>query len=269
MYYWVGLLVGSLYLVASVLAVVLFLTQRQGVRLAFRLAAACGVASNLFLVALGVRSGRFPVTTVFEAMSFLALLLAVVSLAFELRGTRKSFGGFAFPLVFLFQLLSVLFSRTPALGASIVRLPLFSFHTISTLLGYSCFIYAMVLGLLYLYVFHGIRAKRFRVLGHQLPPMEILDQTNVVTQVAGLIFLGLGIASGSGLSLLVWERLPWTDIKILLSAALWIFFLVSILLRGLLRWGGRRMSFMPIVGFALIMAILAFETFGRSTLHRF
>jgi ABC-type transport system involved in cytochrome c biogenesis permease subunit len=99
--------------------------------------------------------------------------------------------------------------------------------------------------------------------------MEILDHTNLLTQVAGLIFLSLGIASGSGLALMVWERLPLTDPKILLSAALWLFFLVSIFLRSVLRWSGRRMSFLPVIGFALIAVILVFESLGRGTLHRF
>jgi hypothetical protein len=180
----------------------------------------------------------------------------------------KAAAFFAFPLVFVSQLLASVGSRVIYLDRDLFRSPLFGSHTLATSLGYAAFAYSMILGLMYLHLFRELKAKDLRRMYDRLPPLELLERMNRATLIAGFAFLTVGILLGSLLAVKVWGRLPLTDPKILLSGVLWLLYVAGMLLRRLFRWSGRQLSWFSVSGFAVVVAFMVTVRLLLPTLHR-
>jgi ABC-type transport system involved in cytochrome c biogenesis permease subunit len=92
---------------------------------------------------------------------------------------------------------------------------------------------------------------------------------NQTALIAGFAFLTAGIILGSLLAVRVWGRIPLADPKILLSGMLWLLYVAGILLRRLLHWSGRQLSYFSVSGFAVVVTFMAAVRLLLPTLHRF
>ncbi len=222
-----------------------------------------------FFILQWVVTGDIPLLTVFHAFSFLSLILAAIFLLIDRRLVNKSLGSFAFPLIFVFQVISSFGFRISHLDSEVLGLPIFSVHTVSSVAGYGFFVYSMILGILYLYLSYELKQKKFNVLFDRLPSLETLNRMNGVCIVAGFALLSLGIATGSIMAVRIWKVFPLLDPKIFLSVVLWVFCIINIVFRHLVRWSGKNMSLLSVFSFVLIIIIFMVETFALPTIHRF
>ena len=127
----------------------------------------------------------------------------------------------------------------------------------------------MILGILYIYLSYGLKQKKFSVLFDRLPSLEILDKINGICIITGFVLLSLGISTGSVMAVRIWEVFPLLDPKIFLSVVLWVFCLINLVFRYIVKWSGKNMSLLSIFSFVLIIIIFMVETFALPTLHRF
>ena len=257
-----------MYLLTAVQYIVCFFTSRPSQVTRWVLFSSIALQLAL-LVWAGLRSAGMPLTTVFEAMSVLSFALALGYLVIELRIHKKAVGSFVFPIIFIFQLISSLGSRMNDLDSSIIRMPIFGIHTITSVSGYAFFIYSMILGILYLHLFSELKRKKFDIAFDRLPPLEVLDRLNSICVLVGFVLLSVGIAGGTYMAVVIWKTFPLFDPKIFLSVVLWIIFLASIVLRYVVKWGGRKMSYISLVGFFLIIVIFFIEALTQFSVHRF
>jgi ABC-type transport system involved in cytochrome c biogenesis permease subunit len=146
---------------------------------------------------------------------------------------------------------------------------LFGGHTLATLLGYAAFAFSMILGLMYLHLFRELKQKRLRRMFDRHPPLELLERMNNIALTAGFVFLSVGILLGSILAVRVWGYIPLTDPKILLSAVLWLLYVVGIVLRRVFSWSGRKQSCFGVFGFAVVVVFMVMVRLILQTLHRF
>jgi len=270
LFFWLNMLLAAQYLLTAVQYIIYFFTSARRSSAIARWASFSGISLHLaLLIWAGFRAHRMPLTTVFEAMSVLACTLALSYLIIELRIHKKVVGSFVFPIVFIFQLISSLGSRMNDLDNSIIRMPVFGIHTISSVAGYAFFIYSMILGILYLHLFSELKRKKFDIAFDRLPPLEVLDRLNNICVLVGFALLSIGIAGGTYMAIVIWKTFPLFDPKIFLSVVLWIIFLASIFLRFVLKWGGRKMSYLSLVGFFLIILIFFIEALTQFSVHRF
>ena len=223
----------------------------------------------LMIIIIGSTRGVIALSTVFEALSALALFIAVTFLVLEIRLAEKSPGAFIFPLIFILQIISAFGSRNPVLDRNIIQMPLFSFHTITTIGGYTFFVYSFILGLMHLYLLGRFKRKKFDDLFFELPPLKILERLNIIALFAGFILLSIGLTTGTRLAYLIWGTVPFTDPKIFLSIVLWIVYLLSLLTIGIFKLKGRMLSYCSIIGFILIIIIFMVGSFTDITMHKF
>jgi ABC-type transport system involved in cytochrome c biogenesis permease subunit len=146
---------------------------------------------------------------------------------------------------------------------------LFGSHTVATLLGYAAFAYSMILGLMYLHLFRELKKKRLRWMFDRLPPLSLLERMNDITLAAGFLFLTAGIALGAVLAVRVWGGIPLRDPKILLSALLWLLYVIGIVLRCSLKWSAKKRSYFSIVGFVIVVLFMASVRLLLPTVHKF
>lgn len=222
-----------------------------------------------FLIYIASVEGRLALTTIFEALSMLALLLSMMLVSMEIKTNEKSLGAFIFPLVFCLQVISLLGKRIPILDDNIIRMPLLSFHTLTTVIGYTCFIYSFILAIMYLYLLKRFKAKKYDSIFFGLPPLDLLEKLNIITLFIGFILLSFGLVTGGWLSILIWNKIPFLDPKIFLTICLWFIYLVSLLARLVFKLRGKTMSHASIIGFLLIIIIITLESLTQVTLHSF
>lgn len=259
-----------LYLGLAALYVAFFFTRRRPPAVLGRVLVPAGLLLHLvYLLALGLAERKIPLTSLSEALSALSFLLALLYLVLHLRQGEGALGAFLFPLVLFFQLTATGVVQTP--GAEVRRLlsPLFYFHTLTSLVGYGAFAFSMVQGIMYLHLFHEIRSKRLRWIFERLPPLETMDRWNGAALVVGFVLLTLGLASGARMARGVWQEYSILDLKIFLSVLLWFLYLFGILMRRLSNWNGRRMSYLAVIGFIVLLFTFVAADLAFVTVHDF
>lgn len=266
-------LITALYLLIGVSYCVLFFSKKSRfLRIVHIITGIALVLHFIFLLAIGLEKGSLPTQSLFEVMSVLAFFLAAITINIEIFTKQQSIGVFTFPFVFVLQLISFfdtgIVSLFEGIDESVFQLPLFSFHTLSTVIGYSFFIYSMIIGLMYLRMFKQLKNKQFHLEYDNLPPLRVLERLNFVGLIVGFVFLTLGIISGSLLAYRVWNTIPIRDPKILLSLLLWCIYLFGFMMKLFKKWGGKKMVYMSIIGsiiiaFSAFIVNLLFPTFHR------
>jgi len=227
------------------------------------------VLHSYFLYSLGVREGRFPMATVFEAMSFLVVFLILIYIYLEYTTKNKTIGAFVFPLVMVFQTISTLKLRVSDVDDTLFKSTFFGMHTFTALVGYAAFVFSMILGVMYLHMFYEIKKRKFVFMYDRLPPLEVLDSMNFKSQVIGFIFLSIGIATGVIWAKRAWIEFSFFDVKIFLSWILWLLYLSSLLCRKVLGWRGRRTAYLAIAGFVIMIFTFIFASLIFSSVHNY
>jgi HemX protein len=206
----------------------------------------------LYLALLAAVERRVPIGTSFEAMSALALALGIAYLVQEARSGTPHTGIIFVPLVFVCQTLASAFT-TPSVGSNpLLQSPLFGVHIATALLGYAAFAVSAIFGLLYVLLYHNLKAHRFGIVYERLPSLEVLSEMNLRAAVFGLVCLTLAIAVGALWSLQVYPRF-WSDPKVWLSLLAWFVYAAMLLGRQAGRWRGPRIAYFTIAGFVLVV----------------
>jgi len=268
--YLASILISVLYLLISSLYIALFYTDRRIYHSIARPLVFVNIAIHFSsFVYAGITEGGIPLTTTFQVIAFLTLIVTCIYVFIEPKFDAKSLGAFVFPLIFLLNLISIFGSRLIPVELDILKTPLFGFHIISSVIGYSAFVYSMVLGIMYLYLFHSIKKKRLTAAYDRLPPLLTLEKMNGISQIGGLIFLTIGIATGATMAHIEWKKIPLADPKILLTGIIVLIYLLNVVLKFGLKWSGKRMAYMAVVGFCLLIVVFVGVNFILPTLHKF
>ena len=268
--YIASILISVFYLLIAGLYIALFYTEKQVYHRVARILIFVALAVHLsFIVYSGITEGRIPLTTTFKAISFLTLIITCIYIATEYRTRAESLGAFVFPLISIFHIISMFGLGIVPIELDILKTPLFGFHIISAVIGYSAFAYSMVLGVMYLYLFSSIKKKKLKAAYDRLPPLEKLEKMNSVSQIGGLVFLTLAIVTGARMATIEWKGIPIFDPKIFLTGLLFLVYLVNVISKFLLKLGGRKMAYMALLGFCLLLCVFVGANFVLPTLHRF
>ncbi len=200
-----------------------------------------------------IRAGHFPVTTLYEAISFFVLVMVFFQIIIDLKYKVKIIG--AFTVFFASILMAVDFF----LPSNIHQLPpaLQSFwlpiHVIFSFLGNGMFAIACGVGILYLIQLKFIKNKKLDRLFFKLPSLETLDNLNYICLTIGFPLLSLGIITGS-----IWASSAWGsywswDPKETWSLITW--FVYAALIHGRInaRWRGKKSAIFSIIGFCVVL----------------
>jgi ABC-type uncharacterized transport system permease subunit len=214
------------------------------------------------LAAATVQWRQFPAATVAQALSVVAFAVAVVYVFVEWHGRARSTGFWLVSLVFFFQLLASLFTRSNPPDRAIFHDPFFAVHVSLALLGYAAFVVSAAYAFLFLQLYRDLKAGRFSTFYGKLPPLEVLERMMIGAIWVGFVTLTGAVATGA-----VWaERLyhnGWLhDPKILFTLATWVLYAAALLMRRLRRWQGRQTALASLAGFgAILFSLMAVNLF--------
>jgi ABC-type uncharacterized transport system permease subunit len=217
-----------------------------------------GVIEEDSLVAqnLALRTGLYehvPLASIFELMTTVAFSVAVVYLYVELRTRTYKTGLFVVLFSFVFQTISSAFISNTGNFPAILRSPLFAVHTGAAVLGYTAFAVSAIYGVLYLLLYHDLKASRFGLVYQKLPPLEVLAKMSLRAAVLGVVFLTVTIAIG-----VLWasqQGVPdfYRDPQLIFTVCVWMVYAAGCALHYWFGWSGRRTIYFSLVGFSLIV----------------
>jgi ABC-type transport system involved in cytochrome c biogenesis permease subunit len=228
-----------------------------------------GTLHALDIALRAVHFRHFPVATIFEAFSVLALAVLVVYMMIEWRTGVRTTGTFIVGIVFIFQLVSSAFIASPPEVNALLMDPIFMLHTSTAVLGYSGMAISAVYSLLYLMLYYDIKKQRFGLIYKQLPSLEIMGGFTYRAAILGFVFLT--IAMGLGLLLLVkvygtyWR---W-DPKVAVTFVAWFIYSIGVCAGKFWGWSARRVAFASLAGFAVILFSLVVVNFFFTAFHEF
>ena len=222
-----------------------------------------------YLAALAVHYRQFPAATVSQALSIVAVAVAVVYAYVEWHGRERSTGFWMVSLVFFFQLLSSLLTRPNPPDRAIFHDTYFAVHVSLALLGYAAFVLASAYGFLFLQLYRDLKAGRFSTFYGKLPPLETLERMMLGALTAGFVTLTGAVVTGA-----IWaQRLDqenwWRDPKILITMATWVLYALALILRRLRHWKGRQTAIASLAGLCAILFSLVAVNFFFTDYHGF
>jgi ABC-type transport system involved in cytochrome c biogenesis permease subunit len=250
------------YAVAFLLELLRLVRPRPVLRLmAVGFGAAGLLAHTLFLA-----FRQPPLSSQFGSTLFLAWILAVFYLYGSLHHSRVAWAVFVLPLVLGLVGLASTFSREGATEQSwLIDLQAFQgerfwhiVHAVLLMLAAVGVCVGFLASIMYLVQAHRLKAKVLPGQGLRLLSLERLEAMNRRAIVTAFPLLTAGVLIGVVLMLQAPTPVHgWTDPRVLAAAALWLVFAILLYLRYGVHLRGRRVAFLTIVAFALLVFILA------------
>lgn len=222
-----------------------------------------------YLVALGLRWHQFPAATVPQALSVVALAVALVYALEEHLSQERATGVWLMSLVLLFQLLSSTLVRPDVPSIRPFASPLFATHLALALVGYAACVVASGYAFLFLRLYRELKLARFRLFYGRLPPLEVLDRLMSWSLAVGFLALTGAAAVGMTYSYQTQGAFELGDPNVLFTLATWALYGLALLMRRLGRWQGRQTAIACLAGLAVIILSLIVVNFALPRFHGF
>ncbi len=252
----------ALLLVAIVLFAVgggMSIARAWGERPALRLAAvACLVAgivsSAIVLVWHGAtRGGWIPIGDNFDALIWLATLLALFILYIQRHRRLGVLDWFVMPIVILLLGAAIIFGRTSERGYhDVVRNAWWWVHTFSAWGGSLALAIAAASGAMYVYVSRRLRSKS--PVGPQFGSLERMEQVTMLAVTLGFALLTVGMITGGVQMFAEGKHTPIA--KVILAVGVWVVYAIVLHAPINPSFRGRKVAVLSVVGFVLLLGVL-------------
>lgn len=186
------------------------------------------------------------------SMSLFAWMVAGSYGILRLRHREGSTGPFLLPVAILFLAISLAThpAQAPAPDPKLSG-ALFAFHVTLAILGYAAFTLSFVLAQLYLIQIHQIHRRKLGVLFSRLPALDVLSRMHHTSIGIGVV--AMTVASTLGL---LWAKQNWGtywDPKVAVTFLLIAVYVFCLLAGRLLGWSGKRIAWLSIAGYFLLL----------------
>lgn len=203
-------------------------------------------------------AGRFPVTGVHDACSFLAWATIGAFLTTYLRTRVDALGLAVYPAAFLLVLTSNL-TRPLEPDPHLDRV-LFPMHASLAMLGYGALFVAAAMGGLYLVQERELKKRGAGRFYHLLPSLERADTLSARSVMLGFALLTLAIVSGMALAHQTLGEYWLWDAKGISALVAWGLYVCLLVTRWRAGWGGRQQALLGIGAFVAVVAVFVSVT---------
>jgi HemX protein len=266
----ITVLLPTVYLLVIVLYGLLFFTKNKRLEritpyLLFSLMALHGL--EIFSRGLALRA--IPLSSMFDALSFLALAILIVYAIMEMTVKNKATGFIVLFLPFLLQIISSLLYTWDLESNPLLRNPIFAVHASFTVIGYTGLCISALYALMYIMLNHNIKKRRLGIIYENLPPLDLLEKLSIRSVVIGIFALGIGLLLGHLRSSAVFGHFWLNDPKVIFSDILWVCYFTGYLLSRIAKWRGRWMALLSLSGFLLLLTVNFSLFFVVKSFHQF
>ncbi|WP_456273852.1 cytochrome c biogenesis protein CcsA [Bacillus sp. AK031] len=245
-----------LYAISILFYFIDFLNKnRKANMFAFWLLAIVWVLQTIFLFLYMMRTGRFPVLTIFEGLYFYAWVLITLSLAIN-RVLRVDFTVF-FTNVLGFIIMAVHTFAPVQVESSAVAEQLVSelllIHITMAILSYGAFSLSFVFSLLYLLQYKLLKQKKWGPRLWRISDLSKLEKVSYILNSIGVAMLLLSLILGLQWAFIKLPDFLWYDPKIIGSFILLIIYSVVLYLRVRKEVYGKNLALWNVGAFLVIL----------------
>ena len=243
----------SLFVGASIVGVRTVRGQRRG-RAMRPMISVGALALSVLLLLISLREGRMPLLERYEILLAAAWVLAVGVWVLDRQRDQPVLIAVTAPtiaLLVVFALLLVPGTEAPSRNAAIGTFV----HIGLALVGLAALTFAAGVAFFYLRQIRIMKRDPRHALTLKLPPLQILDRLNFRAILVGFPALALGalggwvfVAYGKG-----GEGSPWLDPTIIATMTGLAVYTLLLFTRTFLGWYGRRIAWMTLAGFLLLV----------------
>lgn len=186
------------------------------------------------------------------SMSLFAWMVAGSYGILRLRHRESSTGPFLIPVAILFLAVSLATQPAhplppdPRLTGSE-----FAFHVTLAILGYAAFTLAFVLAQLYLIQIHQIHKRKLGLLFSRMPALDVLSRMHHTSIGIGVVSITVATTLGFIRADTNWATV-W-DPKVAITLLLIAVYVFCLLAGRLLNWSGKRIAWLSIAGYFLLL----------------
>jgi ABC-type transport system involved in cytochrome c biogenesis permease subunit len=232
-------------------------------------AARFGFLTNLVSVVLTIISGGATVLFTLRG-AFLALSVSIVSvfLYFSTKHKLSLSGAFLMPWATALLVASAFTSGIPKdvfpVGITGVV------HIFTAFLGYSAFIFSAILSVIYLIFDRHLKKKKFSVFFRKLPSLSLVESVIYHSITVGFTFITVSMFTGAIWSEKIFGSFWSWHPKQVATLITWFIYagIIHLYLYG--SWRGKKLCYMSIVGFLVIlMDFIGVNFFSARDIHSF
>lgn len=243
-------------------------TNRKANRFAFWLLAMVWLLQTVFLFLYMMRTGRFPVLTIFEGLYFYAWVLVTLSLVLN-RFLKMDFIifftnilGFAIMAIHTFAPIQV---ESEIIANRLVSELLFT-HITMAILSYGAFSISFVFSVVYLIQYDLLKRKKWGKRLRRLSDLSKLESMSYVLNVIGVPMLGLSLILGVQWAFIRLPDMIWLDPKVIGSFVVLIVYSFFLYMRVRRQKTGKSLALWNIASFLIVL--INFFLFGSlSSFH--
>ena len=210
-----------------------------------------------------------PLSTVFDALSFISFSILFIYTLIESSFKNKS-SGF---LILLFALIlkfisSFSYNWEPGTN-ELLNNPTFAIHASLTVMGYTAISISAIYALMYFIQNRNMKKRLFGIIYRQMPPLAHLERMSIRSVALGVVLLGVGIFLGHLQARNLLGSFWYLDPKVLVTDIIWFIYCVGYILSRILKWRGRWMAYLSLsFYFTLIMSAILIYILSE-TFHKF
>lgn len=253
-----------LYALSILLYFVDFLTSnRKANRTAFWLLAFVWILQTVFLLLFMLKTGRFPVLTIFEGLYFYAWVLITFSLILN-RLLKMDFivfftNVFGFIIMAIHTFAPVQFESHVMVQQLISELVLI--HITVGILSYGAFTLSFMFSLLYLLQYDLLKRKKWGQTLIRLADLSSLERMSYILNVIGVPMLMISLILGTQKAYLTVPEMIWYDSKVIGSFIVLAIYSIYLYLKVSKGITGKNLALWNIASFLIVL--INFFLFGR------
>ena len=266
----ISILLPTVYLLVIVMYGLLFFTKNKKLeRVTPILLLSLVILHGLEIFSRGLALHAIPLSSMFDALSFLAFAILIVYGIIELSMKNKATGFIVLLMPFVLQMVSSILYEWDLNTNPLLSNPIFAVHASFTIIGYTGLSISALYALMYIMLNHNIKKRRLGVIYENLPPLDLLEKLSIRSVAIGIIALGTGLLLGHFRSSAVFGDFWLNDPKVILNDIIWFGYFGGYVLARLAKWRGRWMAFLSMGSFVLLLIVNIVLIFIIHSFHQF
>jgi ABC-type uncharacterized transport system permease subunit len=213
--------------------------------------------------------GTMPLSTTHDAYTFIAFSILLVYMISELGLENRGAGLFVLSFSLVFELVSAFNMSWEPETNELLTNKTFAIHASLSITGYTALSLAAIYALMYIIQNNNLKKRKLGKLFRQLPALTYLEKMSVRSVITGIVLLGVGLLLGHYQALVMIGEFWPKDMKVIISDAVWLIYLIGLILTFVKKWRGERMAYLSLYGFIVLIIGGGIVIYMSESFHKF
>ena len=183
--------------------------------------------------------------------------------------SERGSGLFILFFAFVLQLISINYLSWEPETNDLITNASFALHASIAIMGYTALSLSAIFATMYLIQKRNLKKRKMGKLFTQLPALNFLERLSIRAVIVGIVLLGIGLIFGHRQAYKTIGSYWPNDIKVMLSDAVWMAYVIGFMLSKKLRWGGKKYAYYSLFLFLILIVGGVFVLYLTESFHQF